>query len=477
MFLKITLLLQRQEQRDQTACWLSFAAAMIWLTHPLHIQSVTYIIQRMNSMAAMFYILSMLLYVKGRLAKGSGKQSVFFLGSLFAGILAIGSKENAATLPFFILLYEWFFFQDLNFTWLRKRFLLILGVLFVLAGIVMLFLGQNPVESILGSYRIRDFNLSQRVLTEFRVVLFYISLLFWPYPGRLNLEHDFQLSMSLLDPPATLISICMLLGLFCLAVLLSKKERILAFSIFWFMGNLVIESSVIGLEIIFEHRTYLPSMLVVLVFVMIGSRVVTQNWIRILAVIMVVFLFATWTYQRNLVWQDEVTLRRDAAAKSPAKPRALAILANALERKQVFDEAEYYYRETLALKPRNVDEIHFNLGNVLVARKKYAEAESHFREAVKLSPERAVMRLNLAYVLTLQGQNAEAYNELQELLKQHPEEPRAHNNLGTLFMKQRKFREAAYHFNEAVRLRPNYRRARENLEIVLQYLQNNSDSN
>ena len=71
-----------------------------------------------------------------------------------------------------------------------------------------------------------------------------------------------------------------------------------------------------------------------------------------------------------MAWKDEITLRRDAVAKSPVKPRAYAILANALERNHIYDEAEYYYKETLSLKPGNADEIHYNLGNVLVAPKK-----------------------------------------------------------------------------------------------------------
>jgi hypothetical protein len=78
MFLRITLSLQQGRQHLEHAVWLPFAAAMIWLVHPLHVQSVSYIIQKMNSLAAMFYILSMLLYVKARLARGMGKQSVLF---------------------------------------------------------------------------------------------------------------------------------------------------------------------------------------------------------------------------------------------------------------------------------------------------------------------------------------------------------------------------------------------------------------
>ena len=152
-------------------------------------------------------------------------------------------------MPLFILLYEWFFLQDLSFTWLRKRFLPILGVGVFLVCVVMLFLGQHPLDAILNSYGIRDFNMEQRVLTEFRVVLFYMGLLLFPHPARLNIDHDFSLSLSLLNPPSTLLSLGVLLGLFGLAIILARRERIIAFSIFWFLGNLLLNLLLSGLRL------------------------------------------------------------------------------------------------------------------------------------------------------------------------------------------------------------------------------------
>lgn len=470
LFLNTTLSLPQARQEFRVAGWLPFTATLIWLVHPLHIQSVTYIIQRMNSLAAMFFILSMLLYARARLAKGKARQAVLFICSICSGALALGSKENAATLPLFILLYEWFFFQDLSLAWLRKRLLPILGVALFLGCVAILFLGMHPLASITNSYGIRDFNMLQRLLTEFRVVVFYVSLLLVPHPARLNMDHEFPISLSLLDPVSTILSLGVLLGLFSLAIILARRERLIAFCILWFLGNLVIESSVIGLEIIFEHRTYLPSMMAILAAGLICKRILPQKWLQVLVAILVLVLFSTWTFQRNIVWQDEVTLRRDAVTKSPTKPRALAILANALERNQEFDEAEYFYNETLKLQPRNADEIHYNLGNVLVAKRKFEEAAQHFRQAVSLSPDVAVMRLNLANVLALLERDREAFLELQELLRRHPEEPRAHNNFGVLLMKHGRLQEAASHFAEAIRLQPNYRQARLNLETVLRAL-------
>jgi tetratricopeptide (TPR) repeat protein len=252
-----------------------------------------------------------------------------------------------------------------------------------------------------------------------------------------------------------------------LAIILAKRERLLSFCIFWFLGNLVIESSVIGLEIIFEHRTYLPSMMAILGAVIVGKRLLHRKWLQLSLALLVIMILSLWTYQRNMVWQDEVTLRYDAVAKAPTKPRALAILANALERNHAYDEAVFYYRKTLSLNPRNADEINYNLGNVFMAQGKIDQAIQHFRAAKSLNPDAAPIRLNLAYALSRQGKNLAAFNELQELIRIHPKEPRAHNNLGILLMKQGRIKEAVFHFSEALRLKPNYKQARVNLEAAL----------
>jgi protein O-mannosyl-transferase len=120
-FVKTTLHLPLLHFKDTTATWIASFTVLLWLVHPLHTQSVTYIVQRMNSMASMFYVLSMLLYTRGRLTSDKRRQWLLFTGCILAGILAIGSKEIALTIPFFLLLYEWYFFQDLRGVALSQR--------------------------------------------------------------------------------------------------------------------------------------------------------------------------------------------------------------------------------------------------------------------------------------------------------------------------------------------------------------------
>ncbi len=277
-FVKATLKTPVLQARFEKCGWIPFFTAFIWLVHPLQTQSVAYLVQRMNSLAAMFYVLSMWLYVKFRLNEGSRGKWPLLAGCVFAGLLALGTKQIAATLPVFIILYEWYFFQGLSVKWGRRHFLILGGIFLLLIIIALIYLDTDPLVRILSAYKHRDFTLIQRVLTQFRVVIFYISLLLWPQPSRLNLDHDFAFSYSLTDPATTLISMLVVAALLVLAFLTARREPLLSYGIFWFFGNLVIESSVIGLELVFEHRNYLPSMFAILAMVALALRYVKPTW-------------------------------------------------------------------------------------------------------------------------------------------------------------------------------------------------------
>ena len=164
------------------------------------------------------------------------------MGCVVSGILALGSKEIAATLPVFIFIYEWYFFQKLSRSWIKRRGLQVLVIVGILAIVSVVYLQSDAGQKKLSLYDKKDFTLTQRVLTEFRVVIFYITLLLFPHPSRLNLDHDFSISHSLIDPLTTVLSMGAIGALIGLAIYLAKKDRLLSFSILWFLGNLVIES-------------------------------------------------------------------------------------------------------------------------------------------------------------------------------------------------------------------------------------------
>jgi protein O-mannosyl-transferase len=412
--------------------FIAFFTAFIWLVHPVQTQTVSYIVQRMNGMAAMFYILSLLFYVKARLSNTKWKKLALFLGCILSGILSLGSKEIAATLPFFILLYEWYFFQDVNLKWLKRNSKYFLCALFLIGGIVWYFLGGHPIKSILSAYNHRDFTLWQRVLTEFRVVIYYISLIIFPHPMRLNLLHDFPISHSFIEPITTLFSFIAIVGLIGTAIWLAKKERLLSFSILWFLGNLIIESSVIGVEIIFEHRLYLPSMLIILIFVSLVYRVGNSKWIGGILLCAVAITFSVWTYQRNIVWSDDVFLWKDCVVKSPHQSRQHYNLGVVLAQNGNLDDAIKQYRSAIDIKPDYV-EAYFNLGNALTKKGDVDDAIYNYRKALQIDPDFFKSYYNIAKILYGEGKIAEAIDNFQRALTINKETPQTLFNLSWIY--------------------------------------------
>ena len=453
LFTKTTLTLPSLQSGGRTFRWIPLITAVLWLVHPLHTQSVTYIVQRMNALATMFYLLSMLLYIKGRLTRRGSKKVVLFGGCIIAGILALGSKEIAATLPFFIFLYEWYFFQDLNRRWLKRHVLKLVGILIFLSLGVYLTMGSGLLGQMWAKYEVYNFTPMERLLTEFRVVIFYISLLLFPHPSRLNLDHDFSISHSLMDPMTTLMSLGIILGLIGLALFKAKKHRLLSFCILWFFGNLVIESSVIGLEIVYEHRTYLPSVLVVLLAVTLIDRVLSPKWVGIAMLCLVLTMFSLWTYQRNKVWSNELTLWADATKKSPNKARPHVNLGVALQERGRIEEAIDHFSKSLELMPNNA-EAQNNLGAALDDLGRTREAIDHYSQALKIKPDYADARNNLGVALAKLGKFREAGSHFYELLRVSPDDGDVHFNLANALVSQGKLEQAIEHYNEALKARP-----------------------
>ena len=418
-FIKKTLCIPLVRDKLGEAAFIPFFTALIWMVHPLHTQSVTYIVQRMNSMGAMFFIMAMLFYVKARLTSERVKKILFFVTSIIAGLFAFGSKQNTVTLPLFILLYEWYFFQDLRLKFSRQQLFWIATISCLFVFVLYLFLGTSPLNRLFPSYAGRPFSMAERVLTQPMVVLHYISLIFYPEPGRLNLDYDFPLSYSLFSPVETSIAILLIIGMLGLALLTARKYRMYSFCILWFLGNLVIESSTIPLEIIFEHRTYLPSMMVICLLVIIFHRFIVNKKILIACLVSVALLFSYWTYTRNKVWQDELTLWADIYEKSPNKPRVNQHYGVALYNAKRVDEAipillkalQLYVEETKLQKNVNSFRTSFHLINLGLAYKEkglYKKAILFLNRALEAFyfDSKAHYHLGLCYAHTWQMERA-----------------------------------------------------------------------
>jgi len=275
VFLLTLLLLRRMEktgsgvdQHDGEQRWTGPVAlfiAALWLLHPLHVSTVLYTVQRMTELSAMFSFYAAIAYVKGRndLLKGEQGGLWWVLGAVGIGsILATLSKENGALLPLLLLVIEGIFYRfkfhpDIHKS--SKRW--IYGaIIFPSVGLLIYLIGLVIVMPE-GLYS-RDFTLIQRLITESRVIFFYLRLIFLPDIRAMGLNHDdFGISTGLLSPPATILSLIGIAILLAVALYGVRKNRfpVLSFSILWFLAGHLLESTVVQLELVYEHRNYLPA--------------------------------------------------------------------------------------------------------------------------------------------------------------------------------------------------------------------------
>ena len=449
----------------------------------------------------MFFLLSLLLYIKGRVTPIKWMRRLLFSGCFISWIMALGSKEIAVTLPLIVLLYEWWFFQDLQLYWLRanwKYFFLI----FVVAGLMaFIYLGGSPVDTILRTYEQRDFTILDRGLTQFRVLVFYISLLIFPHPSRLNLLHNISISHSLFEPITTLFSLGIIAGLIGFAIYMANRERLVSFCILWFFVNLVIESSLIGLEIIYEHRLYLPMFgFALLLSYLLFHSLLNRRLLAMGLSICIILSLGTATYLRNGVWKDNLIFWSDVVSKNPQNHRAHVALGNvlkdmgrkreaieqyeealrikadyvkghnnlgiALEEQGRIEEAIEHYYEALRIRP-GIAETNYNLGNALASQRRFKEAISHYEEAIRIKPDYAKAHNGLGSALKAQGRIKEATSHYEEALRIRSDYASAHNNLGVILLRQGKLREAIGSYEKALRIRPSYAEAHYNLGNAL----------
>jgi tetratricopeptide (TPR) repeat protein len=415
-------------------------ATLLWALNPVQTQAITYIVQRMAALAAMFYIAALYFYLRAR--QTASPRSLLYYGCMILStVLAIGSKENAATLPFALVLLEIVFFRD---RWKQNNFL---KIILVTSGIILpliagIFFLQGDPLSFLKGYDSRSFTLGERLLTEPRIVTLYLSQLFFPAPSRLSLEHDITLSTSLFTPWTTLPALAFLSILLCYGLFCYKQRPIISLSILFYLLNHLVESTVLPLELIFEHRNYLPSMFL---FAPVADYIARKiNYYKYakksISValkyisITVLLSFGFGTYLRNMAWISEESLWQDTIQKAPYSARAAYNLGKVyLKSGQIehalvlFNRAEYLADSSPA--PKNLRNWAYNgIGSVYLLNDKPEDALVFFKKALVEIPSDPTSHYNIVMLHFYQDRWEEAtfYKEL--LQKSDP------NNIDYIYM-------------------------------------------
>lgn len=464
-------------------------SALIFAPHPVQTQAVTYIVQRLASLATMFYLFSLLFYIKWRLQQKSEERQKFsflkscllYLASFSSAVLAMKSKEIAFTLPLIIILYEFMFFQG-N---VRKRVIFIVPILLTMLIIPLSFLAHEKslegVEDIAKALSGRgEVSRADYLMTQFRVIVTYFRLLV--FPTNLNLDYDYPVYHSFSDPRVFL-SFLLLLGVSGAGLYLYYRSRysdyalrFTAFGIFWVIITLSVESSIIPLTLIFEHRLYLPSVgffisLLTIIFTVAelsyGKEAIKTT---VFLLSLIVFLLAGAGYYRNEVWNDPPAFWKGVIRMSPGKGRPRSALGDAYMAEGRFNEASHEYQAALGLDPHD-SVSQANLILIYVQQGRFEEVFKLYEEGLKAGADNAEFHnyVSLAYFRT--GRPAEAERELRISIKMNPYYPDAHFNLGRLLMQQRRYVEAEQELRAALNRNPEHAEARNSLGVLYTLLE------
>jgi tetratricopeptide (TPR) repeat protein len=304
-----------------------------WLLHPLFVSTTLYIVQREAMLPATFTLVGILVWIAAREALARGRLKRGLIGMACAAWLctafAVLSKANGALLPLLLLLVEWIVLAprrpmpDANMQRWYKRavtiFLILPGAL-VLAYLLSLFPG-----AIHGTAAVRGWTIGERLLIEARVVTDYLRLLVVPHAHSSGLFNDaFQVSTGWLHPASTIPCMILILALIGAGFALRKKHPAIALALLFYFTAQLMESGWIPLELYYEHRNYLPAMLL---FWPIGiglARPGILRGVRIACAIGVLITLSALTWQRATLWGDGFRQAQVWAAINPASARAQA---------------------------------------------------------------------------------------------------------------------------------------------------------
>ncbi len=387
VFLIYLLLLQHQRSQisppfsDTALRWISLAVAGLWLVHPLNLATVLYVVQRMTALASLFMFLGLIGYLVGRrrIVEGRFNGYLWILaGLLICTPLAVLSKENGILLPAIMILVELTFFrfsapveQARSF----RIFWLTVVLMPVIAGLGYGFWKANAWLE-LDVYAHRDFTLKERLLTEPRVIWFYLRMILLPDIRDMGLYHDdIPLSRGWLEPVTTLPAALGIGVLAVGAIFALRRWPMIGFVPLWFLLGHSIESTIIPLEIAHDHRNHLPMVGVLLGVVwhlcLPWKQISHRPQLRYAIIVVFTVILAIGTWARSTFWQDAWALATQDAINHPNSARAHTALALVLHRNKLDGSAHRHFERAALLKPQDtptiialVHHLYLTTGNV-----------------------------------------------------------------------------------------------------------------
>jgi protein O-mannosyl-transferase len=478
--------------KSTVALWRSAFVAALFALHPLHVESVAWISERKDVLSTFFALLALLSY--GHYAKEKCRRSFGF--ALFFFALGLMAKPMLVTLPFVMLLLDWWPLQrtsSLRRLFFEKTPFFLLSVV----SCVITFIAQKEGGAVIALVKIP---MAERIENAFVSYARYLGKTLWPDALATPYPHPGHWEMSFV-----IFSVALVTGLTAIAILSVRKFPFVFSGWFWFAGTLVpvIGLVQVGAQAMADRYSYLPLVGIFVIFAW-GGAAACAAWkiptrLVVLLSLLVLTVCAARTRDQLGFWQNGQTLFTHALAVTKNNyvaavnlgtwyskngrmqetldnyylalkmnvddPDVLYDVGNAFAKLGNWDEAIRGYQRALEFAPDQPD-ILGNLGFALSANKQYAEAAACFEQSLKLNPDSAATHNNFATLLYFEHRFDEAAQQYREAIRLSPDDPHLYANLGDALIKQGQSAEAAQNYQTALRINPGDGRTRAKLQAL-----------
>ena len=478
VFLTVFLTIKNAtEWNEKGALIIATTTAFLFGLHPVQTEAVTYISGRPGVMAALFFLLSLLMFILGGLKKPSRKIPgfVFYALSLFMFFVAVLCKETAVTLPVILLLYDLYFMRGENWTAFRSR----TGfyILFPIVAI-LIYLQSHHAFIVIGG-------LLEKI--KFSLILLQLDILKLPiklflFPINLSFEYDIK-SQVLLGP--LLISIFGLaVALFLVIKKFYLKSSILSFSVLWFLITLAPSNSIMPrIHLFSERNLYLPyfglCLFFAIIIYLIFFKETRNKFVWGLSLLLLIGIsFASLVAKRNQVYVTPSSLWADTLKKNPHNLVTGKTLSVHYLMEEKYLDALKILNDLLKIYPNHFD-LHQNMGLAFKHLGDMTNAEKKFKDAISTKPKAPEAHYALASLYGTIGKPVEAIKEFDISAKLfighvygpphqfHLDKARAHNQAGIAYINSKKYEEALQQFEKSVKQNPKSLEARFNLAKLL----------
>jgi Flp pilus assembly protein TadD len=468
-----TVLLFLLLQQCTAAIWRSAMVAALFALHPLHVESVAWVAERKDVLSAFFGLLALLFYTSyARRVTADRSQATrteplrscfmfhvshFYWLSLLFFALGLMSKPMLVTLPFVMLLLDWWPLGRISSgeprTANRRRLVVEKLPFFMLsaASCVVTYLAQQKGGSVVS---LMGISIADRIENAFVSYARYLCKTIWPSPLVIIYPHPIHWGTGLV-----IFSLGLVIVLSVAAVWFGRKHPYMPVGWFWFVGTLipVIGLVQVGVQSMADRYTYFPlvGVFLVLVWGFDDARLkwrLPESW-AVVPAGMVLLACAGGTRNQLAYWRNSETLFRYALAVTENNSLALNNYGICLSEKGQPVEAISCFQKSLQITPDNADVL-CNLGGALAQCGRWEEAADCFHRALKITPNQPAVLSNLGLVQVSQKHYTEARANFELALQGDPDSPGAHNNLATILFMDHQYVEAARHFRESLRLQP-----------------------